>query len=562
MHELAIRAKLIQDFEFFAETVLKIIPKGVTQEGIKAGNFATPFILNDTQRQIHEVLEHQLATLGYVRAMILKARQVGSSTYIEGRNYWKVSNQFFKRCLIMTEADTSRDNLFNMVKTYHENIPAAIKPQTKASNEKALIFDTPEGTGLKSRYDVKTCDSKGGLGITTHYVHLSELAYYQDSAIPNVSGLLESIPSESPGIEGTEVVIESTANGTQGLFYDLWKRSEKREREGKDPDFARIFISWLTHTPYQLPVTAPLKEIDDTEERLIKLGATMEQLAWRRWKISKLIPPVGYTPEIMFKQWYPSTPEEAFVFSGRKVFPMEYLEKAKLQIAEPLSEGNIDIGDGKYHKTADKPTIHIWSYPKPGVQYCVGVDVAEGLAHGDFSSFDVLSYPDGAQVMHGNLHIDADQLGVLLTHVGKMYNNATIGVEQNNHGLTTLTTMKWRSYPNVYQREIIDSNSPDKKAKKAGWLTTRKSKYKIIDQLLGLLRDQESGIMNEDTITEMSTYVINEDGDYNAMPKCWDDRVMSFAIAVEVLFSMGSRKGTAGDGTVGDGFETEPDEWG
>ena len=134
--------------------------------------------------------------------------------------------------MIMTEADQSRDSLFRMVKTYHENVPEEIRPHTLQSNEKALVFDTPRGTGLKSRYDVKTCDSKGGKGITTHYNHWSECAYFSKSSLDNLSGLLESIPSRHPQILGTEVIKETTANGTAGHFYEQWTETEDIIKSG------------------------------------------------------------------------------------------------------------------------------------------------------------------------------------------------------------------------------------------------------------------------------------------------------------------------------------------
>ena len=77
--EKAIRQRLKDDFPHYAERCLKIRPK--------AGG-VVPFMLNDVQRAIHDKMEAQLAETGRVRALILKARQPGCSTYIEGRSYW------------------------------------------------------------------------------------------------------------------------------------------------------------------------------------------------------------------------------------------------------------------------------------------------------------------------------------------------------------------------------------------------------------------------------------------------------------------------------------------
>jgi hypothetical protein len=81
----------------------------------------------------------------------------------------------------------------------------------------------------------------------------------------------------------------------------------------------------------------------------------------------------------------------------------------------------------------------------------------------------------------------------------------------------------------------LTHRADDKETKKLGWLTTEKSKLKIIDQLSAELRDGGHGIACEETISEMTTFVIDENGRYTAKPGCFDDRVMSRAIAGEML---------------------------
>src|SRR5690606_24279034 len=56
----------------------------------KSGTFE-PLILNRAQRYIHECLERQREEKGWVRALILKGRQQGCSTYVAARFYHKTS---------------------------------------------------------------------------------------------------------------------------------------------------------------------------------------------------------------------------------------------------------------------------------------------------------------------------------------------------------------------------------------------------------------------------------------------------------------------------------------
>jgi hypothetical protein len=536
----AVRLRLANDFLFYAPRCLKIVNKT---------GYLVPFELNRSQILIHGMIEKQRKEKGYVRVLALKPRKLGLSTYTEGRYYQKTSHRTGVGAMIMTEADQSRDGLFRMVKTYHENVPEEIRPQTLQSNEKALVFDNPRGTGLKSRYDVKTCDSKGGKGITTHYNHWSECAYFSKNSLDNLSGLLESIPSGFPHILGTEVIKETTANGTSGHFYDHWCEMDDEIKAGRVPEYIQVFIPWTYDEDYRIPLTlAQTKRIaatlDEEEKWLMAFRnpdgtrVTLENIAWRRWKIGEVIAPIGFTKEDFFKQWFPMTPEEAFVFSGKSIFGISDLMAARLECYPHESIGEFNY----YGKFIDKPTgiMKVWQKPKMGEKYVIGADIAEGIAgeKHDFSSADVIRCSTGQQVAHVNCKLDPDQFGVFLNHLGRYYNTPLMGVEANNHGLTTITTLKHKNYPKIYQRETLDAQGTGRKMKKAGWLTTTKSKYKIIDGLVTIVRDKDTGIVCEDTIEEFRNYSILEDGTFGAVPGKHDDRVMSYAIAHEMYMTM------------------------
>ncbi len=143
--ELALRFKLKEDFEAYARACLKI--------RTKAGGNAD-FELNRSQLYLHEKLERQRQEKGRVRALVLKGRQVGISTYISGRFYWRVSHAKGLRAFILTHLDTASDNLFGMAKRFHENCPEMFRPETGKSNAKELSFHL-----LDSGYKVATAGS-------------------------------------------------------------------------------------------------------------------------------------------------------------------------------------------------------------------------------------------------------------------------------------------------------------------------------------------------------------------------------------------------------------------
>ena len=102
----------------------------------KAGR-VIPFRLNRAQLFTHERLEDQRARTGMVRALVLKGRQQGISTYIGERYYHQVTTQG-KSAFIVAHEDKATTNLFEMVKRYQQHNPLA--PSTRNSNAKELIF--------------------------------------------------------------------------------------------------------------------------------------------------------------------------------------------------------------------------------------------------------------------------------------------------------------------------------------------------------------------------------------------------------------------------------------
>ncbi len=495
---------LIKNFPLFASENLVIRTKSGEKQLLE---------MNQAQEYIHNQLEDQLSKTGKVRVLILKGRQQGCSTLIQGRLYWRVSTTTGKKAFILTHEQEATDNLFGMTQRYHDNSLDDLKPETGASNAKELYF-----SGLDSGYKVGTAGTKGvGRSSTIQYFHGSEVAFWPH-AETHLAGVLQAIPNEP----GTEVILESTANGVGGVFYELWKEAE--EGEGQ---YQAIFVPWYWQSEYS--ITTNGFEPTQDEKALAKLhGLTDGQLAWRREKIREL------KSKELFKQEYPCTPEEAFIHSGRSAFEAEWLDLVDQECFSPDYRADIEVSTGKLSKRPDG-LLRVWDDPKPGCRYVIGADVAEGLEHGDYSCADVLLVPGGEQVAQWHGHVDPDQFGQILSWLGKRYNKALIGVERNNHGLLTLTTLRNTKYSNVYAQQDIERRSEGSETRKFGWLTTSKSKFKIIDQLAAELRDEESGVVCKETVSEFRTYAIDESGSYNALHGCYDDRVMARAIAGEML---------------------------
>ena len=103
-----------EDFSSFATDQIQIITKDAQQGFI-------PFTFNECQKRISQALDEQIRETGKVRAIILKARQQGISTYCAGRVFWKTYFQQHSCSVVMAHDSATSDSLFNMSKNLIKN---------------------------------------------------------------------------------------------------------------------------------------------------------------------------------------------------------------------------------------------------------------------------------------------------------------------------------------------------------------------------------------------------------------------------------------------------------
>ena len=125
----------------------------------------------------------------------------------------------------------------------------------------------------------------------------------------------------------------------------------------------------------------------------------------------------------------------------------------------------------------------------------------------------------------------SDWFAEILYALGEYYNQAFICVENNSHGILTCTRLgKDMAYPNFYQ-EVQHDKITDRETVKLGFTTTAKTKPLVIDQLRAAMREDEIELNDKTTIREMLTYIVTESGAMEAEASCFDDCVMSLALA-------------------------------
>ncbi len=284
------------DFPWYAQECLTIRPKD---------GGAIPLTLNIAQTHIHEQLEAQHKELGKVRALVLKGRQQGASTYTEARYYHKVTHRMGARAFILTHEADSTSAIFEMVQRYHDNCLELVKPSLGASNVKELHF-----AGLDSGYKVGTAgNATVGRGQTIQYFHGSEVAFWKNTG-EITKGILQAVPDA----DNTEIILESTANGVGNYFHQQWQKAVAGESE-----YIPIFTPWFWQPEYSKAIGREFTKTPEEVQIVEQFGLTDEQINWRRFKIVDLSIG-GVSGEQAFKQEYPLYPDEAFQNTGEDGF--------------------------------------------------------------------------------------------------------------------------------------------------------------------------------------------------------------------------------------------------
>lgn len=517
-----------------------------------------PLELNRIQRRIAIEVLTDLFMGRPVRYIILKARQEGVSTVIGALCYWWTATHRYTSSAIVAHRQDAANNIYAMFKRYYDNSSRIFRPKRKyLTKTDGLVFDDPrskpgeeragEGRGLKSEVKTFVASTSTGRSNTIQFLHASEVAFWENPA-ETVSGLMQTVPS----LPNTFVFLESTANGVGDYFYETWQAAMRG-----DSVFKPLFFAWWEHDEYEFNVPSHFK-IKADEEDLVALMRENEipeknirrKLVWWRWKQKEF----AANPDKLYQE-YPATPEEAFIASGRPRFHMKTLtdmrkisdlpeNKPKYYYLDKMNRNSVVAQEVVVTISASAPALKIWDLPAPDEEYVIGADTAEGLEinaagkQGDYSVATVIRKRDAKVVARWRGHIDPDLFGEELFTLGVFYNNALIGVESNNHGLTTISSLKRLYYRNIYRRERGMEEWFEESTARLGWQTNSKTKPLMIDSLATAIREGVIIDLDSTFINECMTYVVDENGRTNAQVGCFDDTVIATAIAL-MLFDWG-----------------------
>jgi len=252
------------------------------------------------------------------RVVCLKSRQRGISTYAVLNSLFECLTHPNKARGIQALDLKSSNSLMKKAKLAYMDLPSTIKPKLLYDNNSELAFDNGSSLLISTSFR----------GTTLNALHVSELgkiALSEEKASELKSGTLQALPSNAE----TEVVFESTAEGPNNYFAELYEAGVKGYTQGNYKTAKAIFLGWIgvvvdgVLTPNTEDVDCILPANDDTvvpkelNDYLIsiqkKLSYTFseEQVEWAVSTYKEL-----GSDLIEFKREYPAVAEDAFSSSG------------------------------------------------------------------------------------------------------------------------------------------------------------------------------------------------------------------------------------------------------
>lgn len=497
-----------------------------------------PLIFTPGQVKVTAAIDKQFKAGAPTRIIIVKARQVRMSVGCCWHIWRRTGFLPGQQAMIFGDLYKSAKNLFNYCQQFDQSykpfLGLAKLRRLKPIKDKALKWAGGSWIEFQSAESTTT-----GRSYSIRHLLLDEFAYYGD-AEELMGGVLQSVPDDPD----TTVIINSTANGEGGAFYQLWMRS----LEGRT-GYAPVFFGWHEEGKYAMPLSVDPHHFersltDEEHQERQKYKLSPEQLNWRRWAIESKC----YGSLSKFRQEYPGCAEEAFQGTGRKVFDMGAVAK---QTARATAGGVLDrVRVGTTTRVQFVPRtgpgeaneLQVWQRPQVGHHYVIGADVAQGIdpasksgrnSDPDWSVAQVLDRETGEQVAMYRARVTPHTFGDQLAALGEYYNWAVLVPEANNQGVAVIETLLKVYQPYlIYKRDRLASDRRSTRLEDLGWSTTAVSKPQLISALDRAILERSITIHDLTTLMEIRTFVYHPDGKQAATDGMHDDTVIALALAV------------------------------
>jgi hypothetical protein len=499
------------------------------------------------QRKLSAAIKSQRDRRAPVRIVALKTRRSQFTSGCVAEIFHEIPFFAGRRALTISKDFTAAREAFDYVMQYDIGYtpmkrfghvlhkPRLIKPMHPRT-------PVPQGTMLEAIWENgaawDTLSAFGGdigRGVGRQAVLFDELAWCRNATL-SLTAALNTVPDEPE----TMILVPSTANGIGGEFYDLCQLARDPGNAG---GWLFVFFGWLEHEPYQMDLPANpavfQASLNNEERLLMELhSATLRQLAWRRWKIS-----TACRGDVeLFHQEYPTTPEEAFISSGRPVF--DHMDLARHPVTTGITGSLEVIQQGPMQRLVFIPRddargmLTIWRRPEPGRLYTASADPSEGKdvslskrgENPDYAVIQVCDTLTGEQVARYRARTRPGAFAEMLALIGRWYNWAFLVPEANNAGF--IDSLLNTGYPieQLYNRRRDPTDRQSLQPQELGFYTDGQSRTWLVGAAEDAIRTMSIQIHDQVTINECQTFVVKPNSKHEHQANCHDDCVITIGL--------------------------------
>ena len=429
--------------------------------------------------------------------IVLKARQMGMTTWIAGRFFLRTILKPGTTSLLVAHSRAAAEAMFSAVERMWQHLPEDLceDPLVRSrANAGQMVFPL-----LGSEFRIASAaDENAGRGLSVQNLHCSEVTRWPGDAVATLAGLRAALAP------GGELVLESTPNGAYGAFYGEWCGGRDQGLGIRDQDLVRHFLPWWMEAAYAGDA-ADAASFDDEEVALVERhGLSAEQIGFRRGlkKSFGMLQPQEFAEDA----------ETCFRATGACCFDVDAIEARMLQAPVPLERRRAGA-------------LLVWLPCLASKRYVVAVDSAGGGGDGDYAAIQVIERSSGVQCAELQERLRPADAAREAAKLAREYNDAVVVVERNNHGSAVLAHLELsQKYDHVYRENG-----------EAGWLTTSLSKAEMVARISLLLSNAAERFMSKRLLAECRTFVSGENGRSSAASGAHDDLVMSMAMAQMVV---------------------------
>ena len=421
------------------------------------------------------------------RNIVLKARQLGMTTWVAARFFLKTITQPGTLTLEVAHTQEAAEEIFRIVHRFVDWLPEPMRTgplRTGQSNVRQIVFPK-----MDAEYRVvSAADRNAGRGLTVQNLHCSELARWPGDAAETLAGLRAAMAPDA------EMVLESTPLGVGGCFHEEWLKAD-------ETGMVRHFFPWWMEERYRARAVAEASLTEEERGLIQEHKLDLKQIGYRRQ--------IRADFRGMARQEYAEDAESCFLTSGESVFELAAVEARMKTAPEPVER----------RKNGE---LEIWLPPVKGREYLVAVDPAGGGSEGDYSAAQVLEMETGLQCAEFAGHMGGLELAQSVTELATEYNGAWLVVERNNHGSGVLALAETAcKYGRIYRQ-----------SGQAGWLTTSVSRPAMLGQLNAALVEEPDRFQSRRLLGECRSFVRQANGSSGALAGTHDDRVMAMAMGL------------------------------